>query len=383
MSDLRRAEDRVGEYWDALVLGQESAATGLEPGLAQAIERVQHPAIQPPATARERVRRHLASQMASRQSLQEDLMHPVIALSDPRPAPIAPKRRPYLAAWTLAAMCVVTALLLVTGFFESGRPPASLPPGDPAPAMLSALEEAPPGAAADDGTVLVVPLAAEPETFKDITNWLMYAITVEPGARAEWKENVANTCCPGPRLEYVVSGEMTFRSGQPTQVMRANGAGAVEAIAAGAEVTLHPGDARISRNETPFEAVNSGAVRAEMVLSTMIFDSGDVEPVPTGWVTPSGLWESVDLNSVARDLSPSNLGDYQMRLRRIELAPDDVAAPPSTATTQVGVALDPEAPLGRPGGGALRNMGGTPITVYVLYLEPRNPVAVGAGTPAP
>ena len=81
-------------------------------------------------------------------------------------------------------------------------------------------------------------------------------------------------------VEYVIEGSYSVRAEAPITVVRANGA--KEAIPAGTEVTLAPGDALISRNETVVEAWNSGTVPT-VLLNWMFINGASGHFVP-GWI---------------------------------------------------------------------------------------------------
>ncbi|MCA9878787.1 MAG: hypothetical protein KC442_13430, partial [Thermomicrobiales bacterium] len=153
------------------------------------------------------------------------------------------------------------------------------------------------------------------------------------------------------------------------------GSSDTEQVPAGSEAVLGPGDTRISRNETAFEAANDGTTPVELLLGFMIADTTYREPVPTGWVIPPGTWESVDFNSSKRFLAPAELVDYQLRLRKLTLGPHATSELPPGSYAQIGITLDPKAPIGRPSDGTLRNLGDDTVTVHALTLEPRTPRA--------
>ena len=142
MPDERAAMDRVGRYWDALVLGVESDSAGLEPDLAGAIQRVHALGATPPATARDRVWREVLGSIEAPQAnggsptvhaiTPDDLEFPgVIGPILPAGPLVRPRH------WALAqlATAALLALVLVGSFliFRPGQfnrqeePPAYVP----------------------------------------------------------------------------------------------------------------------------------------------------------------------------------------------------------------------------------------------------------------
>jgi hypothetical protein len=63
-------------------------------------------------------------------------------------------------------------------------------------------------------------------------------------------------CCPGPFIEYVLSGQLTVQSDAPMTVFRSEGAS--ESIPAGQETPLLAGDAFLAENEARLVATNNG-----------------------------------------------------------------------------------------------------------------------------
>jgi len=63
-------------------------------------------------------------------------------------------------------------------------------------------------------------------------------------------------CCPGPFIEYVLSGQLTVQSDAPMTIFRADGTS--ESIPVGRETTLLAGDAFLAENEARLVATNNG-----------------------------------------------------------------------------------------------------------------------------
>lgn len=197
-----------------------------------------------------------------------------------------------------------------------------------------------------------IPLPAMPGE----TSWALYAITISPDQETNWTATLG-ACCPGPRIEHVLSGTYRVRAEGPTQVLRAGRLDDPEDVAAGVEVLLEAGDTRITRSEDAFVATNSGSDPVELLLGAI----GPGEPVPVDWSFGAQDWE-LSLTLPA--------GETVLRLLEVTLAADETYPLPAGAIDQLAIALEDTGTLGLLGGGKLRNLGSTPLAVYVLSLEP-------------
>lgn len=262
MPDTRRSEERVGAYWDALVLGHDTTGIDIDPALADAIVRVQALAAAPPAMARDRVYQRLAPLMAGEQSVAatsaprsrvHQSVGPVIAAKDHvAPPDRRPALRPVRAAGHWAGSHLATAALLLltlTVAFTAIRLQADLPrdetPG--VPALVRALESA-------SGAVLVEPLAeanlAAEELGASENEAIFYRLTLSPGASAPYLAGPLSghsgdrgIATAGAGLEMVQSGVYAVRLDAPVRVHRSGADGRENAIPTGTDVVLGPGDA--------------------------------------------------------------------------------------------------------------------------------------------
>lgn len=147
MPDDRAAINRVGRYWDALVLGDDTAAVALDPELAQTIQRIQHLAGSPSTAARQRVWKEVSAHIDAKPTSQERSMHPSITLdtlSFPSPiGPVLPERtRPEspvsFAPFATAALVLLT---LIGSFFAFG--PGRQGHSEPQPIYIPAISGTP------------------------------------------------------------------------------------------------------------------------------------------------------------------------------------------------------------------------------------------------
>lgn len=295
------------------------------------------------------------------------------SLPSPAPRPFAPATGPHRMRGALQLVAVAAAAIIVLGlaFTSLWRQEPASPP-----LHLSALTASSTPELESSETLLVVPLAEVmepsigPISGDRVTTWNLFTVEVTPETSVTWDAQHA-ICCPGPRFEYVLEGTYRVRAEQAMQVVRANNPGAPEIVPAGTEVTLGPGDARITRNTTAFDAV-SGAEPLQLLLGFLIIDERYREPVPTGWVLPSGTWQSTDNPAPGWSTVPADLADLQLRLKRVVLGPDATFPRASDVIGQITVATEPRSALASKGDGAARNLGKEPLTVYVLALEPQD-----------
>ena len=79
-------------------------------------------------------------------------------------------------------------------------------------------------------------------------------------------------CCPGPFIEYVLTGELTVQSDVPMTIFRANGTS--ESIPVGQETTLLAGDAFLAENDAQLQAINNGEVLTQMLGWVLLNEDG-------------------------------------------------------------------------------------------------------------
>lgn len=78
-------------------------------------------------------------------------------------------------------------------------------------------------------------------------------------------------CCPGPFIEYVLTGQLTVQSDAPMTIFRADGTN--ESIPVGQDVTLLAGDAFLAENESGIVATNHGEASAQLLGWVLVNDA--------------------------------------------------------------------------------------------------------------
>ena len=261
MPDTRAAEDRVGAYWDALVLGHETAGIDLDPALADAIEQFHAMGTAPPSTARERVWQRLEPLVAGetpvtgRLALSRPALKPIgpattanghVAAPDarrreaPLMRPVGRRARSHLAT---AALLVLT---LAVGYAAIRlQAPEVRDEATRLPALIRALESAPGDAVADQLVEATFGAGDLPAGAREA---IFYRLTLPPGASLPY---LAGPLCgrrgeiatAGVGAEVVQSGAYAVRLDAPVQVRDGEAADGGEEMSVGTEIVLGPGDA--------------------------------------------------------------------------------------------------------------------------------------------
>jgi hypothetical protein len=154
-------------------------------------------------------------------------------------------------------------------------------------------------------TLMEFEIPAEMLPTGDATSAGIVRLEVPVGSSETWTP----TCCTGPLVEYVVSGEYTVRAQDQITVFRADGT--AEEIAAGAAVTLGAGDGLLSRNQTVAQVSNTGTTPVDLLQWVMIDNTSAFnEHKLPGWVKTN--------TQVVRYFSPEE-GPVTVTLRRVEV----------------------------------------------------------------
>lgn len=197
-------------------------------------------------------------------------------------------------------------------------------------------------------------------------------IVIPPRTRAAWDANDAG-CCPGTRLNYVLKGTFVARPEADVQVIRADRTS--ETVRAGAEVRLAAGDTLVLGSDTPYRTENPDDTSTELLQYILAYPPD----FPRGTASLKG-WTELDYDYP--DI-PVPEGPVTMTLYRFTLAPGAVlSSPPGLPLMQV--VLPPGSASDAPFAWStvystiapsleseITNSGRTPVTVYVLALEPQ------------
>ncbi len=382
--DYAEEERAVDRFWDHVAQGRPDANGGLDPADAATIQYL-HAFDDRSGPTRAFVQR-----------LREDLMHThaIPVSSDPSPRwwprergaqPLHPAipRTPARGGhqrWSLTRLAAVLVVLVTLGVgaFALGTGRWTAPDQRTMiPAVIAPATPSPDGVT--EQTLVTVTLPANVLPRGAGVGAGLAHFTIPPGTRSTW---TPPSCCPGPVMEYVLSGSYTVQAQAAIRVIRTDGP--VEEIPAGTEVTLAAGDALVSRNEIVVEGANSGAASVELLSWVLVDDPSERSSghLLAGWITHAYDVRSGDAGSYGIRVPT---GPATVRLQRIDLAPG-AAFPPSAEGTRFAVTL-PENAAGTPRAGLIGRMSDNTmvntgqaetLTVYVLTLEP---TSGGSGTP--
>jgi hypothetical protein len=241
---------------------------------------------------------------------------------------------------------------------------------EPAPDDVAATPA--PDAMALSETLLEVQIPAEAMPYGNTVMGGLNHQTIPASVTASWGPE-SGACCPGVRVDYVLSGTYTMRSNMAGWVVRA-GESNLDGVVAGADLVLGPGDASIFQNEATITYANGGPDPVEM-LFWIVFDgvNGGYSTDPT----PAGA-EMHD-SDIRFALPSVPFGPALVRLRLVELAPEERLAPPDGAV-QFAVTLPPSMPgtavaanrIATESDGSAVNLGSAAGLVYVLTWDPES-----------
>jgi quercetin dioxygenase-like cupin family protein len=192
-------------------------------------------------------------------------------------------------------------------------------------------------------------------------NSIMGYYAVPAGSRDAWSGPTDNA--PEPLVWYVLSGSYTVRAEQELQIARAGGNGKTTVVAAGAEITLSPGDTLVRPAHAAMQLANSGPEPVHLVVWTL----GDINL--QGPSLPPN-WDSLPCYP-GETSGKAPTGPVRLKLRLVTLPPESTLSAPPGAYVQQVLDLTQKAPnIGQKSDYSLVNQGSEPATLYVVSLEP-------------
>jgi hypothetical protein len=255
----------------------------------------------------------------------------------------------------LAAVLLVAVVGGITGAVLTNRwrsDDRSRPPSILAPESSNGLTE----------TLAELTLPAELRPSGDQYLAMFRSVTAAAGSRTNW---VANPCCPGPQVIYVLSGSYTAQSmNGPLTVNRA-GVSEPESIAPETDVTLEPGDLAFVGQGTALLLANQTSTPVQLLTWQLTTDSIALGPspqtdIPAGWTMEANVYQfDVALPS----------GGLTLRLQRVVLEPADIVETPPRAFSQALKSWGAGAFVRR-ADNAITNPGTESVDLYLLSLTP-------------
>ena len=364
----RRRADALDRHWDAFQRDPTVGRAADVDAVAEAVMMHLHhgPAAPPPPT-HQRLRRQVTAHGRELENAWCRQARAEAALA-PNVPPSAPARKmPWLAVPFATALLLLVVLAVGYVTLRSARSPADRPLSLPA-----IVAPAPPAIDTSGHETLAsvtLPAGAVPTSASlDIIGW---SAALDPGTATD----AVPGCCRGPQIVHVLDGELTLRVDGPLQVTRATGIGAAsDAVPADTAVVLNPGDSAIFDYALVARYANRASSPLHLVGGGLL----------AGWVrgAPAGL-TLIDYN-YEYPIPTISAGPVDVRLIRATLPPGGTipVPPPGAIVIDVGGLADVD--IGKGSDGALRNLGPTEATFYVLSVEPIGPAqGVTAASPAP
>lgn len=221
-----------------------------------------------------------------------------------------------------------------------------------------------------------LPASAVPTTSSGAL--LIWYVTIATGTQVTTPRELV-ACCPGPKIEHVVAGELRLRVAGPLQVTRAASAGTpspVEEIAPETEVVLRAGDTAVYDLALSVTYSNLGTDVVRLVSGGLF---AGVPPVPPAGYTIDSfagrLLFRPKERSPASPLAPRPLA---ATLQRTTLAPEAIFPAPPSEAVQVVMSGPELGSLGVWGDGPAQNLGQESVEIYALILRLAEPKS---GTP--
>jgi hypothetical protein len=382
-----RGDIQLNRFWNELVQVGDALADDLDPGSADLIRRMHALANAPlPVSARERVWRGLLDTYAP---ISEETETPMFIATDQiRPAsPVnghAPRvrllalpedrsrwlGRPFAYLAVAALLLALLSAAAAIRFTSWGDAPG---PSKGGPAVFA---PAPPSPAAESTDMTLVETNLPAGSFSiggpDGVGVAFVLATVPPNTRGSWSPAADDCRCGGARLISVIDGSIGITADGAIQVFRGDGDGSAEEIASGSEASLDAGDTVIFASDISYEATNSQVTPARVFYwmrsgLTLLHDN-------TTWPDTWQVTETYDTSGVGGPVDPALAGTVTLRLRRVTLATDETSEPLLIGTWNL--ITDPErSQYGTNSDGSIKNITATPVTYYVITLEPATATA--------
>lgn len=382
-------DTELSRFWNELSETGEIAPTSLDPETAALIRRLHVSANAPlPGSARERVWRGLLDRYDDPVTGKEPNMHTVTNVIRPglngQAIPMRPRPptdylpRPADHRLLLVAAVLVVAIIggiagaIIADRLDSNGPrpaPAILAPGTPSP-----------DTGITDETIAEVSLPADLLPPGESVTAGMTIATVPVGTSQQPAEEAIRN--PGVQASYILDGTVSVVSDEQMHLIEPGGTGTMEAVEAGTEVVLEPGDTLVTRKSRGEVWTNDGPAEVQMIVMEVYGGQAATSFWPLGW-TSGGVYDYDELTMPADQ--PALL-----RLRRVTAPTDTVLPLPPEALAQFARLESDEtgSSLGQQSDGSVKFISGDdkPVTAYIMTVElagdgPGTPAA-GVSTPA-
>ncbi len=360
----RRAAERLRDAWDDLNAGRPLPSDAFDPSLNETIDHLHvlyRPQVPDPVFI------ELLGQALMPESppsgVQPPLVHPPHGHTARKreessfPLPPGAGRQRLLRALSGLAAAALIALVLLTGIviLRAGR--QTLEQGAPLPAVDGIEATVAPAATIETLFTTTLPAAQVPET--GVVQFFVWRLAIDP--QTSTPATPEGSCCQGPQLTHVLSGELTVHGDGPIQVFRGSDQILVAPGAPGSDVVLLPGDTVIHDFSRPSEYANHGTTPAEIVNAGLY--AGTALPF---WSPAVRFLDG----SQEFHQSPFPPGPVVVNLLQATLPPNGVFPAPPPGSLDLEVGQDGDASVGKNGDGSFFNIAETDQTIYAVVVEP-------------
>jgi hypothetical protein len=360
--------DRLGAAWNDLVTETQPDVDDRDAELFEVVRALHRgaPIVTPDARFKANLKEHIMTSAASLATASEINRRPLRDLLTLRRAWAIPER-PRTSSRLFPAL-ISAAMLLATlgaaGYWSLNRDGSGDNTGGPviyAPASPS------PEAARTIETFYEITLAADVIPADALGTMLLSWDTI-PANSVTSHEGLETD--PAAKIYFVIEGSVTIEGDGPIQVVRHDGAGAVENYAAGEPADLGLRDLVVVRNEDT-QTWTTGVARAEVIIGTLGGGSTPQPESPSGW--PYHVY-TVDYHSLELPGGP-----YLLTLREVSVESETAFELPENGLNQLAIVHEGRAMVGKGGDGVIRVIElYEPSTLFVLTLLT---TSEGAGTP--
>ena len=208
-------------------------------------------------------------------------------------------------------------------------------------------------------TVLATTLPSGEIPDDGVLHFTFWRSALDPGARSA--ASPEGSCCQGPQITHVLSGELTVHVDGTMRVFRASDAGLAGATATGTDVVLRAGDSVIHDVAMPSTYTNYSGTPAQIVTAGLV--SG---------TTTSSWGNTMHYLDGSEEFhqGPFPAGPVAIDLVRATLLPDREFPAPPAGSLVLEVGESGDASVGKSSDGSLFNISNRTETIYIIVVEP-------------
>lgn len=202
-----------------------------------------------------------------------------------------------------------------------------------------------------------LPAGQVPES--GVLQFFVWRLAIDPASSTP--ATPEGTCCQGPQLTHVLTGELAVHVSGPMHVFRGVDQVLADPVPPGTAVVLFPGDTVVHDFSVPSEYSNHGTTPAQIVNA--------------GLYTGSSLTyfsKAVSFLDASQEFhqGPFPSGPVTMSLLQATLPPNGVFPAPPPGSLDLEVGKDGDASVGKNGDGSFVNIATADQTIYAVVVGP-------------